>query len=79
MKSDGGFTSAKNINASSMLLSGPAGGLIGYCRMAELLSEQFGLKTQNLLGLDMGGTSTDVSKVKNQKLVLNYSFEAEGI
>lgn len=27
----------------------------------------------------MGGTSTDVSKVKNNSIELQYSFEAEGI
>ena len=79
MKSDGGFTTASHIKASSMLLSGPAGGLIAYCRMADLLETDFGLRVDNLLGLDMGGTSTDVSKVRKRKLVLNYSFEAEGI
>lgn len=31
MKSDGGFTNKKEAYASKMLLSGPAGGLIGYC------------------------------------------------
>lgn len=29
MKSDGGFGSAENVKASQLLLSGPAGGLIG--------------------------------------------------
>ena len=34
---------------------------------------------KNLVGLDMGGTSTDISKVQNGILELKYSFEAEGI
>lgn len=35
MKSDGGFSKASNVRASELLLSGPAGGLIGYSRMSQ--------------------------------------------
>ena len=79
MKSDGGFALKETIKPSSLLLSGPAGGLIAYCRMADQLTQDFNLEANNMLGLDMGGTSTDVSKVKDRRLILNYSFEGEGI
>lgn len=49
-----------------MLLSGPAGGLIGYCEMAKDFQKIFKFSIKDLIGLDMGGTSTDVSKVKNR-------------
>jgi len=65
MRSDGGFGRKECVRASELLLSGPAGGLIGYSTMSEELSKLFGLKAKSLIGLDMGGTSTDVSKVKN--------------
>jgi len=54
MKSDGGLCDASDFRASHALLSGPAGGFIGY-------SASLYAKTP-LIGYDMGGTSTDVSR-----------------
>lgn len=33
----------------------------------------------DLVGLDMGGTSTDISKVMEREILINYDFAAEGI
>ena len=54
MKSDGGLTKASNFTGCHAILSGPAGGVVGYARSA--------VGTQPLVGFDMGGTSTDVSR-----------------
>ncbi|MCF6236645.1 MAG: hydantoinase B/oxoprolinase family protein [Gammaproteobacteria bacterium] len=55
MQSLGGLTSAHLFQGKDAILSGPAGGIIG----AVKVSQQAGY--QNIIGFDMGGTSTDVS------------------
>ena len=61
LRSDGGLASAKASSDSpvNLLMSGPAGGVSG----AIWIAKQAGY--ENLLTFDMGGTSTDVSLVKN--------------
>jgi len=61
LRSDGGLASAKAAENSpvNLLMSGPAGGVSG----AIWIAQQAGY--ENLLTFDMGGTSTDVSLVKN--------------
>ena len=54
MQSDGGLTDSANFNGSNAILSGPAGGVVGYAMTTEL--------GQPVIGFDMGGTSTDVSR-----------------
>lgn len=57
LQSNGGYLTAGEArrNAVRTVLSGPAGGLIAACEMAD----RAGFK--KILGFDMGGTSTDVS------------------
>lgn len=55
MKSDGGLTEAENLAGRDALLSGPAGGVVGAVKTAH----SCGFK--EIIGFDMGGTSTDVS------------------
>ncbi|CAB0043698.1 unnamed protein product [Trichogramma brassicae] len=57
MQSDGGLTPMNSFNGSRAILSGPAGGVVGYAMTAYQ-------KETNLpvIGFDMGGTSTDVSR-----------------
>jgi 5-oxoprolinase (ATP-hydrolysing) len=55
MQSNGGLTDARRFQGKDSILSGPAGGIIGMVRT----SEQAGFK--EVIGFDMGGTSTDVS------------------
>lgn len=57
MQSDGGLTPMDMFLGSRAVLSGPAGGVIGYSKTAY---NKF-LK-QPVIGFDMGGTSTDVSR-----------------
>ncbi len=60
LKSDGGLISADTAaeNPVSVMMSGPAGGVVG----AVWFAEQAGYK--DLLTFDMGGTSTDVALVQ---------------
>ncbi|NND55048.1 MAG: hydantoinase/oxoprolinase family protein, partial [Gammaproteobacteria bacterium] len=55
MKSHGGLVSADRFRGKDAILSGPAGGVIGMRAAGERAG------TNQLIGFDMGGTSTDVS------------------
>jgi len=55
MQSSGGLADAHAFQGKDAILSGPAGGIVGMVRTAQLA--EFG----NVIGFDMGGTSTDVS------------------
>ena len=57
MQSDGGLAGADGFTGSRAILSGPAGGVVGYA-MTTFDAE----KKQPVIGFDMGGTSTDVSR-----------------
>ncbi|MBN2645696.1 MAG: hydantoinase B/oxoprolinase family protein [Desulfuromonadaceae bacterium] len=61
MASDGGLMAAEDFHGSRALLSGPAGGVVGYARTCEA-----GFPGQPVIGFDMGGTSTDVSRYAGQ-------------
>ncbi len=54
MQSDGGLTDADRFKGSNAILSGPAGGVVGYALTTDL--------GKPVIGFDMGGTSTDVSR-----------------
>ncbi len=66
LRSDGGLTSARAAEAYpvNILMSGPAGGVSG----AIWVGEQAGYS--DFLTFDMGGTSTDVALVQNNKAQL---------
>ena len=55
MQSNGGLTDAGRFQGKDAILSGPAGGIVGAVRSCEAI----GLK--QVIGFDMGGTSTDVA------------------
>ncbi|CAH0550452.1 unnamed protein product [Brassicogethes aeneus] len=57
MQSDGGLTPMDNFNGSRAILSGPAGGVVGYA--VTTWQKETDLP---VIGFDMGGTSTDVSR-----------------
>src|SRR5579864_1862982 len=60
MQSSGGIVSAKIASEEPVrtVLSGPAGGVIGAHRVAQLAG------FENIIGFDMGGTSTDVALIE---------------
>ncbi len=55
MQSNGGLADARFFQGKDSILSGPAGGIVGAVRASEMN----GFK--QIIGFDMGGTSTDVS------------------
>ncbi len=60
MQSSGGLTSAQVFQGKDAILSGPAGGIVGMARTAQLAGHA------RVIGFDMGGTSTDVSHFAGQ-------------
>jgi len=61
MQSDGGLTSINSFLGSRAILSGPAGGVVGYAKSSYPQGLLPNLQ-QPIIGFDMGGTSTDVSR-----------------
>ncbi len=59
MQSSGGLAYANAFQGKDAVLSGPAGGVVGMARTAQLAREDLG--SERVIGFDMGGTSTDVS------------------
>jgi 5-oxoprolinase (ATP-hydrolysing) len=55
MQSSGGLIEGGRFSGKDAILSGPAGGIVGMARTAELSG------APRVIGFDMGGTSTDVS------------------
>lgn len=68
MQSNGGLTDAKLFQGKDAILSGPAGGVVGMVKTAELAGHD------RLIGFDMGGTSTDVCHYAG---AFERSFETE--
>ena len=55
MQSNGGLTASETFQGKDAILSGPAGGIVGAARTAEIAG------FDQIIGFDMGGTSTDVA------------------
>jgi 5-oxoprolinase (ATP-hydrolysing) len=55
MQSSGGLAEARRFQGKDAILSGPAGGIVGMVRTAQVAGHG------QVIGFDMGGTSTDVS------------------
>jgi 5-oxoprolinase (ATP-hydrolysing) len=68
MQSNGGLTDARRFQGKDSILSGPAGGIIGMARTSELAG------FRQVIGFDMGGTSTDVSHYAGE---LEREFETQ--
>ena len=64
MQSSGGLSDALAFAGKDAILSGPAGGIVGMARTAQLAlgaGQAQGGAEVRVIGFDMGGTSTDVS------------------
>lgn len=59
MKSDGGLVQAEGLNGLNSILSGPAGGVVGFARTSYNGDSP-------IIGFDMGGTSTDVCRYEGK-------------
>ncbi|KAL2919038.1 hypothetical protein HK105_201308 [Polyrhizophydium stewartii] len=57
MQSDGGLVNVSDFNGFRAILSGPAGGVVGYA-----MTSWDDAENKAIIGFDMGGTSTDVSR-----------------
>ncbi|MEH3085848.1 MAG: hydantoinase B/oxoprolinase family protein [Xylophilus ampelinus] len=68
MQSSGGLADAQAFQGKDAILSGPAGGIVGMARTAALAGHD------DVIGFDMGGTSTDVSHFRGG---LEGQFERE--
>ncbi|KAI0139008.1 Hydantoinase B/oxoprolinase-domain-containing protein [Hypoxylon sp. NC0597] len=67
MQSDGGLVDVEKFSGLRAILSGPAGGVVGYAKTSWHPDD----KTP-VIGFDMGGTSTDVSRYAGD---LGHVFE----
>ncbi|MBX2856690.1 MAG: hydantoinase B/oxoprolinase family protein [Rhodobacteraceae bacterium] len=72
MTSAGGLTDARRFQGKDAILSGPAGGVVGGAKTAEIAG------LEKVLGFDMGGTSTDVWRYDGQ-FERTYSGEIAGV
>lgn len=61
MQSDGGLADVNDFSGFRAILSGPAGGVVGYA-----VTSFTGKNPKPVIGFDMGGTSTDVSRYAGQ-------------
>lgn len=75
MQSNGGVTTARKARAQPIqtLLSGPVGGTIGGAALARATGRR------NLLCVDMGGTSFDLSLILDGKPSVSSEAELEGL
>ncbi len=72
MTSAGGLVDADSFVGKDSILSGPAGGVIGFSRVAQ----QAGFEKS--IGFDMGGTSTDVSRFDG-RYELEFETQKAGV
>lgn len=74
-RSGGGAMTAASAREQpvSLILSGPAGGVIGAAALSRTLGEP------NLITIDMGGTSLDASLILDHEPVLYQGAEFEGL
>jgi 5-oxoprolinase (ATP-hydrolysing) len=73
MQSDGGLARADDFTGSRAILSGPAGGVVGYAQ-----TTYDGRTQPPVIGFDMGGTSTDVSRYHGE-YELVHETETAGV
>lgn len=76
MQSDGGLVPVDRFSGSKAILSGPAGGVVGYAMTTweGYKEEMENGERQAFIGFDMGGTSTDVSRFSGE---YEHIFETE--
>lgn len=67
MQSSGHLVAPESFRGHQAILSGPAGGVVAVAALSEHLGRP-------LIGLDMGGTSTDVTRVEG---ALSHRYETE--
>jgi 5-oxoprolinase (ATP-hydrolysing) len=73
MQSNGGLTIADRFQGKDSILSGPAGGIVGAVKTSALAG------FDQIIGFDMGGTSTDVSHCANGQYERTFETEVAGV
>lgn len=73
MASDGGLLDLDQFSGLKSILSGPAGGVVGYA-----LTSWDGEEKKPVIGIDVGGTSTDVSRFDGRYEVV-YETTTAGV
>ncbi|KAG9312757.1 Hydantoinase/oxoprolinase-domain-containing protein [Chiua virens] len=73
MGSDGGLLDLDNFSGLKSILSGPAGGVVGYA-----LTSWDDTRKYPIIGIDVGGTSTDVSRFDGRYEVV-YETTTAGV
>ncbi|VAV87777.1 5-oxoprolinase, HyuA-like domain / 5-oxoprolinase, HyuB-like domain [hydrothermal vent metagenome] len=73
MKSSGGLTAGDSFSGRDAVLSGPAGGVIGMAGTAASSGYD------KVIGFDMGGTSTDVSRVSGPERQIRNLCSLQGV
>ena len=71
MTSSGGLVAADAFHGHQSILSGPAGGVVGFAQAAQAAGYA------RAIGFDMGGTSTDVSRFDATQAGGAYAFQYE--
>jgi len=75
MQSSGGLIDARAFQGKDAILSGPAGGIVGMARTAEMaFPAEAQTGSLKVIGFDMGGTSTDVSHYAGE---FEHEFETQ--
>jgi 5-oxoprolinase (ATP-hydrolysing) len=72
LTSAGGLVAADQFRGKDSILSGPAGGVVGFSRVAQAAG------FPRAIGFDMGGTSTDVSRFDG-RFELEYETSKAGV
>lgn len=72
LTSAGGLVEASEFRGKDSILSGPAGGVVGFSRVAEAAG------FRRSIGFDMGGTSTDVARYDGS-YEMQYETEKGGV
>lgn len=72
LTSAGGLVAGESFCGKDSILSGPAGGVVGFSRVARAAG------FDRAIGFDMGGTSTDVSRFDGQ-FDLEYETQKAGV
>jgi 5-oxoprolinase (ATP-hydrolysing) len=72
MQSNGGLADAASFRGKDAIVSGPAGGIVGMARTAQKAG------FSQVIGFDMGGTSTDVSHFAGE-LEREYETQVAGV
>ncbi len=72
LTSSGGLAAAETFRGRDALLSGPAGGVVGMAKTAKRAGYP------KVIGFDMGGTSSDVSRYDGEAFDRRFETEIEG-